>query len=262
MLGSVTTSALHGAHADQSSVEFASAQGGYLFDALDANMWLSWGWCEPWHELGSASSMPFFVDPVTESFGSIVSDAQAPAADDQSLAVGIDVAAADLDSPRDAFAKVIDARIDPLEHHRRAIVAYIKASSASPVPERTRWLGRSHFPRLLKTFFLRQHRHTPIIHLPTFNVVTAPTSIVFAIALMAASYIPKLGLVAADTIALAETAYTFALKMDEVRIAFPSSPRRLSDTFSMTAFRVSISTVRRRSKLFRRCICSVFSIGL
>jgi hypothetical protein len=63
---------------------------------------------------------------------------------------------------------------------------------------------------------MRHHRHTPIIHLPTFNVSETATSLIFALALVAASYTPSLGLRAKDIMSLIQFAYRLTLDSDQV----------------------------------------------
>jgi hypothetical protein len=118
---------------------------------------------------------------------------------------------------RQRISSIIDAKVDPVELHRQAIVSYLQTiPSFADQDERLRWLSRTEFQALLKTYFLRHHRHTPIVHLPTFSIAETPTSLIFALALIAAAYTPSAGLRAKDTVVLARYAYRLALDSDQV----------------------------------------------
>lgn len=175
----------------------------FFLDPGDPNPWLSWEWTEPpWNILESAPSMPTDVSSEQATF---VGSHSGDGVDSQGTHSGR------------RLASIIDARLDPVEHHRQSIVAYLQKSPDSVGrADNLRWLAQAQFPLLLKTYFTRHHRHTPIIHLPTFDIVACPTSLIFALVLVAASYIPKLGLRARNVIAMAKCAYRFAIESDEV----------------------------------------------
>ncbi|PIA80071.1 hypothetical protein CB0940_12215 [Cercospora beticola] len=77
------------------------------------------------------------------------------------------------------------------------------------------WLSCAPLSLFLKTYFTRHHRHTPIIHLPTFNIVDCPTGLVFALTLIAAAYVPNLGLRARDVVRLLDCARTLTMVSDK-----------------------------------------------
>lgn len=115
-------------------------------------------------------------------------------------------------------ARIIDAKLDPMEHHRQAIATYLDQSNTRS--SNRQWLARGQFPLLLKKYFKRHHRHTPSIHLPTFSIVECPTSLMFALALIAASYVPTLGLRAKDIVTPSGYAYHPAVMADELDDSF------------------------------------------
>lgn len=174
--------------------------------AADINPWLSWEWADlPWNFLGSDPCVP-----------SDISHEQITDVDLSSiLHVPLGGSPGTTSTARDAAAAIIDAKVDPAEHHRRIIIAYLQRFPAGQ-GENVRWLFQTRLPFLLKTYFTHHHRHTPIIHLPTFDIVACPSPLIFTISLIAASYIPQLGLRSPNIIGLAKCAYQFALDADEV----------------------------------------------
>lgn len=111
----------------------------------------------------------------------------------------------------------MNARLDPLEPHRQMIVRHINKQLGNVQQTQRPWLDRDQFPLLIRTYSVRHHRHTPIIHLPTFNVVDSPTFLVFAMALIAASYVPTAGLRTAEIIQLVKIAGVLIEETDQGR---------------------------------------------
>ena len=107
------------------------------------------------------------------------------------------------------------AQLDPLEHHRSTIIAYLEANCPDTphvlAPFRTQTLGL-----MINAYFLRHHRHTPIIHLPTWSITSCSTSLVLAMSLITASYMPTLGLRSCHMRSLLHVAHSFVLSNDEV----------------------------------------------
>ncbi|KAH9216155.1 hypothetical protein DL95DRAFT_498453 [Leptodontidium sp. 2 PMI_412] len=171
----------------------------------DINPWLSWEWADlSWNFLDSNPCMP-----------SDISHEQITDVDLSSIVhVPLGGSPGTTSTARATAAAIIDAKVDPAEHHRQIIITYLQRFPAGQ-GENVHWLFQTRFPFLLKTYFTHHHRHTPIIHLPTFDIVACPPPLIFAISLIAASYIPQLGLRAQNIIGLAKCAYQFALEADE-----------------------------------------------
>jgi hypothetical protein len=174
---------------------------------VDSNHWLSWTWTDlAWHEFESLPSLEIDADPASGIQHSAENRPdQTPSCGDRR------------DEKRLRIASIVDAKIDPVEQHRQAILAHLSTSPLSTDENVcSRWLSQTGFPRLIKTYFMRHHRHTPIIHLPTFNVAETPTPLIFALALVAASYTPSLDLRAKDIMSLIQFAYRLTLDSDQV----------------------------------------------
>lgn len=165
------------------------------------NPWLSWDWDEL--QGGVLESIPFTPTLLSGSTDGAVIDFGS------SASRGANV--------RGSVADIINAKIDPVENHRQCILAFLeRATPQLGSGGNLQWLAQAHFPLLLKTYFTRHHRHTPIIHLPTFDIVACPASLIFALALIAASYIPSLGLRARNLPGLVKCAYQMTVESDEV----------------------------------------------
>lgn len=194
------------------------------------NPWLSWDWDELSRDI--LESIPFtptlpsqFADAAILELGTYAN---------RPVNVGTSV------------ADIINAKIDPVENHRQCIVAFLdQATPHSASSGNLQWLAQGRFPLLLKTYFTRHHRHTPIIHLPTFDIVACPTSLIFALALVAASYIPSLGLRARDVPGLVKCAYQMTVESDEV-----DSPKRhwICSENLLTYYRACTTAVPQSSK--------------
>lgn len=171
----------------------------------DINPWLSWGWADlSWNVLDSDPCVPSDITHEQITDVGLSSIVQVP----------LDGCLGTTSTAKAAVAAIIDAKVDPAEHHRQIIITYLQRLPAGQ-GENVHWLSQTRFPFLLKTYFTHHHRHTPIIHLPTFDIVACPPSLTFAISLIAASYIPQFGLRAQNIIGLTKCAYQFALETDE-----------------------------------------------
>lgn len=186
---------------------FVGAENSQYFPvAVEANPWLSWGWVDAsWGDLEPTS----FFDP-NASNGEVIgnSSTSGVAFDAQSLGSG---------ASSSRIASIIDARLDPVEYHRQSILRRLEQYHGIDARETTLyWLDRAHFPILLKNYFIRHHRHTPIIHLGTLNIAESSTVLIFALILIAASSLPSLRLESRDLISLVRCAHQMALSSDEV----------------------------------------------
>lgn len=190
-----------------------------LAPAEDIAPWLSWEWADlSWNFLDSDAyvSSDFSHEHITDvvDLSSIV---HVPPLDGSpgttTSTTGSTIA--NTTARAAAAAAIIDAKVDPAEHHRQIIITYLQRFPAGQ-GENVHWLLQTPLPFLLKTYFTHHHRHTPIIHLPTFDIVACSPPLTFAISLIAASYIPQFGLCAQNIIELAKCAYQFALEADEV----------------------------------------------
>jgi hypothetical protein len=184
-------------------------------DVANIMPWLSWDWSEQMPVYPANMEVPLLSIPAGTSDQLLSISGSWSIGNDQVTPEGlVDDCYASLQV---VATNIVDSKLDPVEHHRNRIIEHLHSQPHIARRHRICWLERDNFQVLLKTYFDRHHRHTPIIHISTFNVVSCPTSLIFAMALVAASYMPRLGLRAEDTLALAGTAYSLALQSDEVR---------------------------------------------
>lgn len=124
-------------------------------------------------------------------------------------------------------------QLDPLEHHRSVIIAHLEAQC--PQVPQILHLFRSHnLAMIVNTYFVRHHRHTPIIHLPTWNIATCSTALILSMSLVTASYMPSLGLRSSHIRPLLSAAYHLVRATDQVRgtgpaFAYPKSAIKLTE---------------------------------
>ncbi|KAL6351890.1 hypothetical protein LRP88_14702 [Fusarium phalaenopsidis] len=78
-------------------------------------------------------------------------------------------------------------RISPLDAHRTQLLQYLQES---PLGQRRwdRWLSTENMSRYLNAYFSFFHRHTPLLHLPSWNISTTSTRLLFSMLLMGAMY--------------------------------------------------------------------------
>lgn len=185
-----------------------------------ADPWLPWTWTEPMWSLLSPLELP---DLAMETNASCPSTEEISSSGERQTAITLSNAGPDscvrsADDGQNDISRTILVKVDPLEHHRQTIINYLTRNPS--LRSRTIFLlDRNRFPWLLKIYFTRHHRHTPIIHLPTFNVVDCPTSLMWAVALIGASYFDSAGIRASDSLALAKLAYEFTLETDRGLLA-------------------------------------------
>ena len=79
------------------------------------------------------------------------------------------------------------SRIDPLEAHRLTINQHL-LHSGSVLREDVAWLTPHNVREMVYCYFRHFHRHTPIIHLPTWDIATTPSSLLLAMILLGAMY--------------------------------------------------------------------------
>lgn len=182
----------------------------FALGPIDPNLWLSWNWNDPMWDIPDSTPFAFnrhmAGDQATldENYLGVAGTTPLNGIDNSltsaAISHGQDTASGD------PFLHIMNARLDPLESHRQIIVRHLNKQPGSVQQAHRPWLDRDQFPLLIKTYFVRHHRHTPIVHLPTFNVVDSPTFLVFAMALIAASYVPTAGLRTADILQLVKIA--------------------------------------------------------
>jgi hypothetical protein len=78
-------------------------------------------------------------------------------------------------------------KIDPLETHRLTINQHL-LRSGSVATEDIAWLSPHTVREMVYCYFRHFHRHTPIIHLPTWDIATTPSSLLLAMILLGAVY--------------------------------------------------------------------------
>jgi hypothetical protein len=78
-------------------------------------------------------------------------------------------------------------KIDPLETHRLTINQHL-LRSGNVSKEDIAWLSPHTVRGMLYCYFRHFHRHTPIIHLPTWDIATTPSSLLLAMILLGAIY--------------------------------------------------------------------------
>ena len=78
-------------------------------------------------------------------------------------------------------------KIDPLEAHRLTINQHL-LRSGNVSREDIAWLSPHNVREMLYYFFRHFHRHTPLVHLPTWDIATTPSSLLLAMILLGAAY--------------------------------------------------------------------------
>ncbi|KAH6962361.1 hypothetical protein BKA56DRAFT_597584 [Ilyonectria sp. MPI-CAGE-AT-0026] len=104
-------------------------------------------------------------------------------------------------------------QISPLEAHRMQILQCMEESGL----DRRRlehWLSLENMSLFIRSYFAFFHQHTPLIHLPFWNVATASTRLIFSILLMGAMYSGHLNSHSSDDRQLCHLARSFAWKSD------------------------------------------------
>lgn len=78
-------------------------------------------------------------------------------------------------------------QVSPLETHRIRILEHLRDIGQCN-RERLAWLSVDNVNLFLWSYFAHCHHHTPFLHLPSWNIGTASTRLVFALLLMGAMY--------------------------------------------------------------------------
>jgi hypothetical protein len=78
-------------------------------------------------------------------------------------------------------------RIDPLETHRLTINQHL-LHSGEVSRDDIAWLSPQNVREFLYCYFRHFHRHTPILHLPTWDIATTPSSLLLSMILLGAVY--------------------------------------------------------------------------
>lgn len=78
-------------------------------------------------------------------------------------------------------------QISPLETHRIRILEYLRDTGECN-RDQIEWLSPGNMSLFLRSYFAHCHQHTPLLHLPSWNIGTASTRLVFALILMGAMY--------------------------------------------------------------------------
>jgi hypothetical protein len=78
-------------------------------------------------------------------------------------------------------------KIDPLETHRLTINQHL-LRSGTVSREDIAWLSPHNVREMVYCYFRHFHRHTPIVHLPTWDIATTPSSLLLAMILLGAVY--------------------------------------------------------------------------
>ena len=78
-------------------------------------------------------------------------------------------------------------KIDPLETHRFTINQHL-LRSGNVSREDIAWISPHNVREMVYCFFRHFHRHTPVVHLPTWDIATTPSSLLLAMILLGAVY--------------------------------------------------------------------------
>jgi Fungal specific transcription factor domain len=116
-------------------------------------------------------------------------------------------------------------KIDPLETHRLTINQHL-LRSGNVCPEDIGWLTPHTVREMVYCYFRHFHRHTPIIHLPTWDVATTPSSLLLAMILLGAVYSDNPDENAPHARRLAAEAKNLIYNLDQVRISQIKSNQR------------------------------------
>ena len=107
------------------------------------------------------------------------------------------------------------SRIDPLESHRLTIIDHLWHSSEFP-REEIGWFTLTNIRHGLIAFFRHCHRHLPIIHLPTWDIATIPSSLVLVQALVGSVYLSNASANALRARRIISDAFSLIFRLDEV----------------------------------------------
>jgi hypothetical protein len=106
-------------------------------------------------------------------------------------------------------------RIDPLESHRLTITDHLSRSSQLQ-REDISWFTPTNLRRGLIAYFRHCHRHLPIIHLPTWDIASIPSSLVLVQVLLGSLYVSDPSTNALRARRILPDAFSLLFKLDEV----------------------------------------------
>ncbi|KAF2799629.1 hypothetical protein K505DRAFT_356446 [Melanomma pulvis-pyrius CBS 109.77] len=104
-------------------------------------------------------------------------------------------------------------QISPLDAHRLQILQFLNESNQDSW-QWNQWLGVSNMARFLRSYFKSFHQHTPLLHLPFWNIASTSTRLVFSMILMGAMYSGDLKSYGSEARQLCQMAQTFAWASD------------------------------------------------
>jgi len=105
-------------------------------------------------------------------------------------------------------------RIDPFESHRLTITDHLSRSQLQR--EDVSWFTPTNIRRGLIAYFRHCHRHLPIIHLPTWDIATIPSSLVLVLVLLGSLYVSDPSTNALRARRILPDAFSLLFKLDEV----------------------------------------------
>lgn len=79
------------------------------------------------------------------------------------------------------------AQLDPWEGHSISIISYLRSIGLDTENNRET-LKKEQLVVFIRSYFVHFHQHTPLLHLPLWNIGTVSTSLVFAMSLIGAMY--------------------------------------------------------------------------
>lgn len=104
-------------------------------------------------------------------------------------------------------------QISPLEAHCSHILQYLREASQGS-RRWDHWFSMDNMSRFLRSYFESFHQHTPLLHLPFWNISITSTRLIFAMALMGAIYSGDLKGNSSDATRLCHMAQAFAWSSD------------------------------------------------
>lgn len=104
-------------------------------------------------------------------------------------------------------------QISPLETHRRQILKYLGRSCPGSRAW-DHWMTVDNMTLFIREYFSFFHQHTPLLHLPSWNVATSSTRLIFSVVLMGAMYHGDLEIRRSEARMLCRVARSFAWMSD------------------------------------------------
>lgn len=104
-------------------------------------------------------------------------------------------------------------QISPLDAHRLQILKFLHESNQGS-RRWDQWLSLDNVSLFIHSYFKSFHQHTPLLHLPFWNITATSTRLIFAMILMGAMYSGDLKSNGAEALQLSQMAQTFAWTSD------------------------------------------------